>query len=66
MQETLKKLRSNAPEWFDKYVEAYETECGRHFLAMLSAKPEDLARQQGVTAAYHHHLEVLKAAKSSS
>jgi hypothetical protein len=61
--EILKKLRSNSPEWFDRYVAAYEAECGRQFTALLTAPPESLAKQQGVMAAYHHHLELLKQAK---
>ena len=63
MIEILKKLRSNTPEWYERYVAAYEAECARQFTALLNAPPESLPKQQGVMAAHQHHLELLKQAK---
>lgn len=63
MLEILKKLRSNSPEWYDRYVAAFEDEGARAIITMLSCPPEQLQRQQGVCAVFTSHLEKLKQAK---
>jgi hypothetical protein len=62
MLEILKKLRSNSPEWYERYVIAFETEASKQVITLLSCPQEQLARQQGVCAAFASHLEKLKQA----
>lgn len=63
LQEILKKLRSNAPDWFDRYVEQYERDYNFHLSKLLTAKPEETLRQQGIVACMNAHLALLKLCK---
>jgi hypothetical protein len=63
MLEILKKLRSNAPEWFEKYIAEYESEYLRQYASLLTAPTDKVLRQQGVVSAMDHHLAILKQVK---
>jgi hypothetical protein len=63
LHEILQKLRSNAPEWYEKYVHAFEDEYRKQVATLLNCSTDQLARQQGVCAQYAHHLRILKAAQ---
>ena len=62
MLEILKKLRSNSPEWYARYVTEYEHDYSRNMNTLLSCAPDQLARMQGICAAQSSHLLILKQA----
>jgi len=58
--EALKKLRAATPEWYDRYVAAFEAEYARRLDKLLSCPAAELQREQGICAFYAHNLELLK------
>ena len=61
--DTLKKLRSNAPEWYDRYIALFEQDYKYQLAKLLNARAEEVCRQQGIVAALSSHLHILNLAK---